>query len=304
MPRERHMLRWNLRGKTEQAETLHMHNGGRMIELGKIQTLSVWKVTDFGVYVGETEEERVLLPKKQVPEDTQVGDDIEVFIYRDSKDRLIATTNRPALTLGETAVLTVKEMAKIGAFLDWGLEKDLFLPYKEQTYRIKAGDRCLVALYTDKSSRLCATMKVYRYLCTNHSYQKNDEVDAFIYEVNPTYGAFAAVDGKYQALVSRQELHRQVAPGEMVKARVAGVREDGKLQLSLNKKIFEQMEEDAGRVLKILRDRGGALDYGEKAPAEWIERDFGLSKNAFKRALGRLYKEGLVILEDDSIHLK
>lgn len=275
-----------------------------MIELGKIQTLSVWKVTDFGVYVGETEDEKVLLPKKQVPQDTQIGDDIKVFIYRDSKDRLIATTNCPALTLGETAILTVKEIAKIGAFLDWGLEKDLFLPYKEQTYRIKAGDRCLVSLYTDKSSRLCATMKVYRHLRTDHSYQKNDEVEAFIYEVSPIYGAFAAVDGKYQALVSRQELHRQVAPGDIVKARIAGVREDGRLQLSLNKQVFRQMEEDASKVLEILKEKGGTLNYGEKAPVEWIERDFGLSKNAFKRALGRLYKEGLVILKDDSIHIK
>ena len=275
-----------------------------MIELGKIQTLNVWKITDFGVYVGETEDEKVLLPKKQVPEDTKIGDEIEVFIYRDSQDRLIATTNRPALTLGETAVLTVKEIAKIGAFLDWGLEKDLFLPYKEQTYRIKAGDRCLAALYTDKSSRLCATMKVYRHLRTDHAYRKNDEVEAFIYEVNPTYGAFAAVDGKYQALVSRQELHRQVSPGEAVRARVAGVREDGKLQLSLNKQVFEQMEEDAGKVLEILKEKGGTLGYGEKAPAEWIERDFGLSKNAFKRALGRLYKEGLVVLADDNIHIQ
>ena len=130
-----------------------------MIELGKTQCLNVVKIVDFGIYLG-TEEDKVLLPKKQVPQDIEVGDALTVFVYRDSSDRLIATRREPMVTIGRTAVLKVKDVTKIGAFLDWGLEKDLFLPYKEQTKRVQPGEECLAALYIDKSSRLCATMKV------------------------------------------------------------------------------------------------------------------------------------------------
>lgn len=275
-----------------------------MIELGKKQTLTIIKTTDFGVYVGETAEERVLLPKKQVPETAKVGDSIEVFVYRDSKDRIIATTNEPLLVMGITRALTVKEVTKIGAFLDWGLEKDLLLPFKEQTYPVKAGQKCLVSLYIDKSSRLCATMKVYKMLRTDHNYKKDDETTAFVYEVSPTYGAFAAVDETYQGLISRQELHRTVKPGETVNVRVVGIRDDGRLQLSLEKKAYVQMEEDAEMVYAAIKAMGGVLPYGEKAPAEQIEEDFGLSKNAFKRAVGRLYKEHRVVLSEDSIKIQ
>lgn len=274
-----------------------------MIELGKFQTLQIIKKTDFGVYVGETADERILLPKKQVPENAAIGDQVSVFVYRDSKDRLIATTNKPGIVIGETAILKVKEISRIGAFLDWGLEKDLLLPFKEQTYRVNAGDDCLVSLYIDKSGRLCATMKVYAHLKTDHAYGKNDEAEAFVYEINPTYGAFAAVDGKYQGLISRQEVHGHIVPGQMVKVRITGVREDGKLQLSVGKPIFEQMNVDAEQVYQKIEAMGGTLPYGEKAPVEKIEADFGLSKNAFKRALGRLYKEGRVELQPNSIKI-
>ena len=142
-----------------------------MIELGKKQELTVAKLVDFGVYLGETEnageKETVLLPKKQVPEETQKGDKISVFIYKDSSDRLIATVREPKITLGEIAVLRVAQVTRIGAFLDWGLEKDLFLPYKQQTKKLHENEEVLVALYIDKSSRLCATMKVYHYLRTD-----------------------------------------------------------------------------------------------------------------------------------------
>ena len=149
-----------------------------MIRLGEIQTLQILKRVDFGVYLwdGEDSNERVLLPKKQVPEQAQTGDDVEVFIYRDSKDRLIATTARPAVTLHGVARLKVAQVGKIGAFLDWGLEKELLLPFKEQTRRVSAGEECLAALYIDKSSRLCATMNVYPYLTTDSPYRKEDRV--------------------------------------------------------------------------------------------------------------------------------
>lgn len=143
------------------------------MKLGEKQVLTVVKIVEFGVYLGN-DEERVLLPKKQVPHGIEVGDPIEVFLYRDSSDRLIATTNEPKLTMGQIAVLKVADVGRMGAFLDWGLEKDLFLPFKEQTAKVQKGDQCLVTLYVDKSGRLCATMKVYHMLRTDSPYQKDD----------------------------------------------------------------------------------------------------------------------------------
>ena len=157
-----------------------------MIRLGEIQTLQILKRVDFGVYLwdGEDSKERVLLPRKQVPEQAQTGEGVEVFIYRDSKDRLIATTARPGVTLHGVARLKVAQVGKIGAFLDWGLEKELLLPFKEQTRRVSAGEECLAALYIDKSSRLCATMNVYPYLATDSPYRKEDRVKGTVYEIS------------------------------------------------------------------------------------------------------------------------
>ena len=165
-------------------------------ELGKRRMLTVVKTVDFGIYLG-TSEERVLLPKKEVPKEIEIGDPVEVFLYKDSSDRLIATTAEPKITLGELAVLTVKDTGKIGAFLDWGLPKDLLLPFKEQTAKVKKGDEVLVALYVDKSGRLCATMKVYEKLRTDSPYKKDDHVEGIIYETSDNFGVFVAVDNCY-----------------------------------------------------------------------------------------------------------
>ncbi|MBS5129787.1 MAG: RNA-binding protein, partial [Lachnospiraceae bacterium] len=162
------------------------------LTLGKKQVLTIVKQVEFGVYLG-TEKEKVLLPKKQVPEGAEPGDPVEVFLYKDSQDRLIATTNTPLLTLGELAVLEVAETGKYGAFLKWGLEKDLFLPFKEQTSRVKKGDKCLVTLYVDKSQRLCATMRVYELLRKDSEYKKDDMVTGIVYETSQQFGAFVAV---------------------------------------------------------------------------------------------------------------
>ena len=170
-----------------------------MLELGRKQRLNVVKLVEFGVYLAKKgeEEEKVLLPAKQVPEGTKQGDELEVFLYKDSKDRLISTIKKPMLEVGELGLLRVIETGKIGAFLDWGLEKDLLLPFKEQTKRVKGGDECLVALYIDKSSRLCATMRVYSYLEKRSPYKKDDIVHARVYEHSEEFGLFAAVDDRY-----------------------------------------------------------------------------------------------------------
>ncbi len=274
-----------------------------MIELGKKQTLEVVKKVEFGVYLAEEQGsmDKVLLPKKQVPEGAEAGTQIEVFIYRDSKDRLIATTAVPKLTLGELAVLTVKEVGKIGAFLDCGLEKDLFLPFKQQTRKVCTGDEVLVAMYIDKSNRLCATMNVYEYLKKESPYTKEDTVHGVIYEISKNFGAFVAVDNLYSALIPAKEFHGEYEIGDVVEARVTGVKPDGKLDLSIRRKAHLQMDEDAEYVMQVIDEFDGVLPFNDKVSPEIIQREFKMSKNAFKRAVGKLYKEGRIEITENRI---
>ena len=277
-----------------------------MIRLGEKQDLVIVKQVEFGVYLAvsqEEGEEKVLLPKKQVPEGAKKDDELEVFIYRDSSDRPIATVRTPKLMAGETAVLSVSAVTDIGAFLDWGLEKDLFLPFKQQTAKVKPGDECLVALYIDKSSRLCATMKVYHHLQTDSPYRKNDTVTGRVYELSGNFGAFVAVDDKYSALIPKKEMYggKKYQVGDMVTARVADVKEDGKLELAVRQKAYLQMEEDADRLMGIIDSHGGVLPFSDKADPELIRRETGMSKNEFKRALGGLYKCRRVEIGESSV---
>lgn len=277
-----------------------------MIRLGEIQTLQILKKVDFGVYLwdGEDREERVLLPKKQVPEQAQTGDEMEVFIYRDSKDRLIATTNRPGVTLHGVARLKVAQVGKIGAFLDWGLEKELLLPFKEQTKRVSVGEECLAALYIDKSNRLCATMNVYPYLSADSPYQKEDRVRGTVYEISRNFGAFVAVDDKYSGLIPQKELYGPVQVGDVIDARVTEVKDDGKLNLSIREKAYLQIETDARKLLEIIDSFDGALPFTDKASPEVIRRETQMSKNEFKRAVGHLLKEGMIQITERAIRLK
>ena len=271
------------------------------MRLGVKQVLTVVKIVDFGVYLG-SDEERVLLPKKQVPEEIEVGDPIEVFLYKDSSDRMIATTNEPKLTLGELAVLTVADVGRMGAFLDWGLEKDLFLPFKEQTEKVEKGDQCLVSLYIDKSERLCATMKIYHLLRTDSPYKKDDTVRGTIYEGNREIGAFVAVDNLYSALIPKREMYGRMSAGQEIEARVAAVKEDGKLDLSVRGKIPQQMDEDAELILDCIETCGGRLPFTDKADPEQIKMEMGMSKAAFKRAVGRLLKQRKIQIREDGIY--
>lgn len=279
-----------------------------MIELGKKQKLTVVKTVDFGIYLAETKNaeagERILLPAKQVPAGTKEGDMLEVFVYKDSKDRLIATTNMPKITLGETALLKVSQVTKIGAFLDWGLEKDLLLPYHEQTTRVREDEEYLVALYVDKSSRLCATMKVYHYLSTRTPYVVGEQVRGRVYEVSKNFGVFVAVDDKYSALIPAREAAGRYRPGEILDLRVTEVKEDGKMNVTDRQKAYLQIDEDAERVLSVIEEFAGVLPFDDKVSPEVIKREFGLSKNAFKRAVGHLLKEGKIEIKDHRIYKK
>lgn len=269
-----------------------------MLKLGEKQNLIIAKTVEFGVYLAESmeaaETERVLLPVKQVPAEKRQGDSVEVFLYKDSEDRLIATTRIPQLTLHETAVLRVRQTGKFGAFLDWGLEKDLMLPFKEQTRRVKEGDECLVALYIDKSKRLCATMKVYHYLHEISAYKKGDRVTGVIYEISDNFGAFVAVDQKYSGLIVKKEMYGNLQVGDRIQARVLGVHEDGKLDLSVREKAYLQIGVDSEKLLEKIESYDGVLPFNDKTAPEVILRETGMSKNEFKRAVGHLLKTGRI----------
>lgn len=278
-----------------------------MIRLGETQTLEIVKTVDFGVYLApskEEQEERILLPAKQVPQGSRIGDHIEVFVYRDSKDRLIATTNVPKLQMGQVALLKVAQNGKFGAFLDWGLEKDLMLPFKQQTKRVREGEEVLVSMYIDKSGRLCATMNVYPDLKNDSPYHKEDKVTGRVYLISEEFGAFVAVDNRYSALIPKKEMYGKVEVGQDVEARVAQVLEDGRLTLSIREKAYLQMEKDAREVLKIIDSYDGVLPFNDKVSPEIIKRETGMSKNEFKRAVGNLLKAGKIEITEKVIRRK
>lgn len=274
------------------------------MKLGEKQKLLVVKKVEFGIYLAEHEadETRVLLPLKQVPEGTGVGEELEVFLYKDSKDRLIATTKEPLLMLGGFAALEVKDVGKIGAFLDWGLEKDLFLPYKETVGKVEPGDRILVTLYIDKSRRLCASMKgIYDLLLKDSPYQKGDVVSGRVYETGGNFGTFLAVDDRYSAMIPKFEDCSHLKIGDVVQAKVSNVKPDGKLDLTLREKAYIQMDADAAKILQVIEEYAGVLPFNDKASPEVIQREVQMSKAAFKRAVGRLYKEHKIEIREKSI---
>lgn len=287
-----------------------------MIKLGIIQDLKIVKATDNGVYLAALNEtpssvqapedlpvERILLPKNQAPKEQKPGSVVRVFVYKDSEDRPIATTSIPPLTLGTLAVLPVKEVSKIGAFLNWGLAKDLLLPFKEQAYPVRPGDSVLVSLYVDKSKRLCATAKIYPLLQTDSSYRQNDHVTGFVYEIIDSFGAYVAVDNRYSAMIPKRESLTQVKPGATIQARVSKVLPDGKLELSLRETIPVQLDSDSEAVFARLLLAGGFLPFHDKSDAAEIMQEFSLSKNAFKRAIGHLMKQGKITISNSGIKI-
>lgn len=298
------------------------------MRIGVRQKLTIDRITSVGAYLkepasGDTgggdgsggeraeagsgtkrKDDAVLLPAKEIPEGAARGAVLDVFLYRDSEDRPIATLRSPKIALGQIAHLSVRQLSKIGAFMDWGLEKDVLLPYAEQTRKVKQGETVLCALYEDKSGRLAVTMNVYPYLRTDAPYLVNMEVEGTVYETSNNFGVFVAVDDLYSGLIPKRELYGDIKIGDKVQARVTGVREDGKLTLALRKKAYLQMDDDAALILARLEEAGGELPYGDKSTAEDIKRVFSLSKSAFKRACGKLYKEHKIIIHETSIELQ
>nr|WP_321452436.1 S1-like domain-containing RNA-binding protein [uncultured Carboxylicivirga sp.] len=273
--------------------------------IGKYNTLKVVKEVDFGVYLdGGEEYGEILLPTRYVPENTQVDDELEVFIYLDSEDRVIATTEKPFAIVGEFALLQVKSVTKVGAFLDWGLMKDLLVPFREQEEKMEEGKTYPVYIYLDEeSNRIVATSKLYTVL--NNllpDYETGQEVDLFVY-AKADIGYRVVVNDLHSGMLYHNQLFQPIKLGDKLKGFVQKVREDDKIDVALQKPGFEAIEGQAGEVLNLLKERGGYLAVSDKSPAELIYKMFKMSKKSFKKAIGTLYKQRIITIEEEGIKL-
>jgi len=278
-----------------------------MIKLGEIQELEVAKKMDFGVYLKSADDEkgdnRILLPIKQVPANTEIGDKITVFVYRDSNDRIISTVNKPRIVIGEIGFLKVVEMSKIGAFLNWGLEKDLFLPFKEQIGELRNNGEYMVGLYVDKSDRLCATMNLFKVLRTDSPYSINDIVKGTVFSLKRGLGAMVAVEGKYLGLIHEGEILKPLRSGDEVEVRISNIKEDGKLDLSLKDAPKLQIDRDGDKIFNALAKNKGTLSLNDNSDPARIIEILGMSKSSFKKGVGRLMKKGMIEITKEGIKL-
>lgn len=277
-----------------------------MALIGRMNSLQVVKHTDFGLYLDGGADGEILLPRRYIPKDTpsEVDDWLNVFLYLDSEDKLIATTQKPKIQLGEFASLKVVDINRIGLFLDWGLAKDLLLPHSEEKRPLQLGDYCVVYLYLDKRTRrLTATARLDRYLDqTPAHYQVGQEVDLLIVE-RTDLGFKAIIDGKHWGLIHKNELFKFVRSGMREKGYIKELRADGKISLSLQPIGREAATGLAEQILERLREQGGVLALSDKSPPEAITEQFRVSKGNFKKAIGGLYKEGRIRIYDDRIEL-
>ena len=275
------------------------------IELGKFNKLEVVKEVEFGMYLDGGEEGEILLPLRYVPEECKVGDKLNVFIYLDNEERLVATTLTPLVQVGQFACLEVAWVNQYGAFLDWGLMKDLFVPFREQKLKMQVGRKYVVhAHLDDESYRIVASAKVERYLSKERAaYQPGEEGEIWIWQ-KTDLGFKAIIEHQYGGLLYESEIFRPLQAGMTLKAYVKQVREDGKIDLMLQKPGAGKVEDFAVTLLEYIREQGGTTSLNDKSPAEDIYAVFGVSKKTFKKAVGDLYKKQLVILEDNKIRIR
>lgn len=273
------------------------------MEIGKICVLEILRFKKVGAFLNSNppEGDDILLPKKYLKKDWAVGSEVKVFIYKDSSDRPVATTEKPLLEVGRMGFLKVADKTKIGYFLDIGLERDVLLPFSESIGKIDIGRKVFVYLYVDKSERLAATMKVKGKLLPNELYKENDEVFGVIYSIHPEYGAFVAVNNKYDALLPNDEMFGIFEVGDELGFRVSQVREDGKIKLTLRERKNIQMSKDQEKIWAALERAGGVLSIGDKSEPKLIKDKLQMSKSDFKRAIGGLYKQRLIVPGDFEI---
>ncbi len=271
---------------------------------GKYNTLSITKIVDFGVYLDGGELGEILLPMKWVPEGCKPDDEIEVFIYFDSEDRVIATTMKPYAEVDDFALLQAKAVNEIGAFLDWGLEKDLLVPYREQNAKMVEGRKYLVYIYADpQGGRIAASARLERFLSKEPpTYQPWEEVDLILWRTTDI-GYMAIINNQYEGLLYSSEVFEDLDRGQRIKGYIMKVREDGKIDLSLQKPGYEKIDGFAERLLELLKENDGFLNLNDKSPAEEIYERCEMSKKNFKKSIGALYKQKLILMEDDGIRI-
>ena len=278
-----------------------------MFDLGEIQKLEIKRIRKVGAFLGPSNnknEEVVLLPNNEIIETDKVGDIVEVFIYKDHENRLIATKRRPKIILGEIGHLEVNDITKIGAFLDWGLQKDLFLPFKEQTIKLEKGRKYLVALYIDKSERLSSTMRIRDYLRTDSKYKENDWVDGVVYNIVEDIGAFVAIDNIYEALIPKDQIRGIIAVGEYLNARVSSIKPDGRINLTMRNRGYLEIGNDSDLLLDILNENNGFINLNDKSSPEEIMDKLSISKSNFKKAVGRLLKNNKIEFYKNGIRIR
>lgn len=276
-----------------------------MIKIGETQELEVKKKSELGSYLGVEGEEGqvVFFPKSQEDKKVKVGDKVKVFIYKESDGRMTATTKKPLLEVGQVGMLNVVSVTKIGAFLDWGLDKDILLPFREQLGTVEEGDSIMVSPYVDKTERMAVTMKIYNLLSSENPYKENEKVEGVVYDIKKGLGVMVAVDGKYHGLIHSEDVTHDFEIGQKVTARVLRKRKDGKLDLSIGGKAYQAMDKDGKKIYEKLLKNDGKLNLHDKSSPEDIKSALNMSKNAFKRAVGRMYKNGDIVIADDHIRI-
>ena len=275
-----------------------------MLEIGKQQTLEVIRDTAPGLFLSDSEGNEILLPGKYIPEGTKPGDLIDVFIYKDSEDRLVATTLTPLIALHQFAYLNVAEVNNYGAFLDWGLDKHLFVPFRGQGKKMMSGKSYLVYMYLDEQTqRLVASGKISHYVDnTQLTVKEGEEVDIIVWE--PTdIGIKVIINQKHHGLVYDNEVFTPLWPGDMRKGYIRQIREDNKIDVLMQKPGYEQIEPESQKVLDLLVSSGGTLHLHDKSEPEEIYRQLGMSKKSFKKAIGLLYRKKKIVILEDGIQL-
>jgi predicted RNA-binding protein (virulence factor B family) len=277
-----------------------------MIKLGEYNLLIIDRHTSVGMFlVDEEKTQDVLLPNRYVTDEMYEGEYVEVFVYKDSEDRIIATTEEPKLTLGEFAFLQVVSESGVGAFLDWGLQKDLLVPFKEMDVPMKQGKHYPIHLILDKASeRLIGSSKIYRFMkeASPETFEVGDEVEVFVYE-ETKIGFKVIVENQFRGMLFKNEIFDRIHLGETKKAFIKECREDGKLDLTLQKLGYETIDPISKSILNELKAANGFLPYHDKSHPEEIKRAFKLSKKNFKKAIGKLYKDRMITIESDGIRL-
>ena len=279
-----------------------------MIKIGKRQKMIVDRFTSVGAYLTEVEKEgeelediSILLPNNELEErELKEGDEVEVLIYMDSEDRPVATFRKTEALVGTLAKLEVTDVnPRLGAFMDWGLKKELLLPRGQQEIPVEVGKKYLVGIYEDSKGRLSATMKIYKFLLPSTSIKKNDIVSGTVYRIEPNIGVFVAVEDRYFGLIPKIEYFKDYKVGDEIEARVIRVREDGKIDLTPRERAYIQIDEDAELILGKMRLLGDSFGFTDKSSPEEIIDYFNMSKKAFKRAIGNLLKQGKIEKTED-----